>query len=257
MDNPLHALAAFLLRRRIRGGVRFHAVVCGHAPLAASTKHGIRLRLDPHEYVSAEVLHHGYYEEEVLHAITEDLRPTDVFWDIGACLGIHALTVAKFHPTVRVCAFEPNPAMARLIREAAERNAVPVDVQQLALGARDGSADFYVERDNAGRSGLAIWGHPPEAEKISVSVATADGLVAAGRLPAPTIIKLDAEGGELDILQGMPGLLRSRELRRVIFEDGPGETEMKSRLRAAGFTFRRLTRLREAHPSLENFAATR
>ena len=248
LDHPIDAFAAFLFRRRLRGACRFHALACGKAPLAVRSKHGLKLRLDPYEYVSSQVLAQGYYEEEVLEALREDLRPNDVFWDIGACLGLHALTVAKLHPAVRVWAFEPNPAMARLIRGAADENAIAVDVRPEALGARDGESDFYVEPLNAGRSGLPVWGHSPGAGKISVPIATGDRLVAAGSLPAPTVIKIDAEGSELDILRGMSAQLGGRDLRRVVFEDGPDDSAIKALVVGAGFCLRRLTRLPLATP---------
>lgn len=257
MRRFLDALAVRLLRRRVRGAWRFYALACGRQRLPVTTRHGVALRLDPGEFVSTKVLVDGYYEEEVLEAIREDIHPTDVFWDIGACLGIHALTVARLHPAVRVHAFEPNPAMARLIREAADRNAARVEVHALALGARDGAADFFVEPVNAGLSGLGFWAPSPRAEKISVAIATADRLVADGRAPAPTLVKLDAEGSEFDILRGLAGVLRDPALRRIVFEDGTGESGIKAWLATEGFEVRPLLPVDDPRPHLENFVAVR
>ncbi len=258
MREHLHGLAAFLIRHRIRGGWRFQAWVCRGDLLRVTTKHGVILRIDPTEFVSSMVLHHGYYEEEVLQAALEGLRPGEVFWDIGSCLGLHALTVARLRPAARVTAFEPNPIMATRIEAAARENGLTVAVRALALGAKAGPAEFFVEKANAGMSTLGgHWGHSPEAEQILVPVMTADGLIAQG-LEEPHVIKIDTEGSELDVLRGMAGLLAGHLLRRIVFEDGTRpDSEIKRLLSAAGFAVRQLTRPAGSEHGLENFVATR
>ena len=78
-----------------------------------------------------------------------------------------------------------------------------------------------------------------------VAVFTADGLIAAGRAPLPHVLKIDAEGFELEVLRGMKGLLRWDGLRVIGMEvhhallaergvpDAPREIER--RLTEAGF----------------------
>jgi FkbM family methyltransferase len=181
-----------------------------------------------------------------------------VFWDIGSNLGMHALTVAKLHPDARVCAFEPNPAMHALIREAAKRNTLSVEVMDVALDAAAGIASFYLHGGNAGRSSLHNWEGDPALATIEVITARGDEIVASSKAPAPHVMKIDVEGNEQRVLQGMPGLLADRKLHTVVFEDSLEETSgTKTLLRNHGFIIEPLVRLEATHHALANFVARR
>jgi hypothetical protein len=54
-------------------------------------------------------------------------------------------------------------------------------------------------------------------DHLPVPVATADSLVESGEIPAPTIVKLDVEGAEGEVLAGMKGLLSSDAKPRHLF----------------------------------------
>ena len=256
--NLSDRVSAFLFRHGIRGSTRFHQAVCRGKRIAVRTKHGVVLSVDPHEYVDGFVLRHGYYEEEVLTAITDNLAPGDLFWDVGSNLGLHALTVARLRRDVRICAFEPNPVMAGLIRAAAAANRAGIDVLELALDSQAGVAEFYLHPGNAGRSGLHNWASDPTLRHIEVVTARGDDLVAQARALAPNVIKIDVEGNEARVLEGMPVLCADHRLHTVIFEDSVIEsTAAKQRLRAAGFEIHALARREATHHDLENFLARR
>ena len=251
-------IAAFLFRRHLRGATRFHRIVCRGRRIATASKHGIRLELDPVEYIDGIVLRCGFYEEEVLDAIAGRLRPQDVFWDVGANLGLHALTVARQCRQARVYAFEPNPTMAALLTAAAARNGVKVELLPLALDAQNGSAEFYLHAGNAGRSGLHNWGDDPQLRHIAVTTATGDQVVADARAQFPNVIKIDVEGNEERVFLGMGKLLADRRLHTVVFEDAVAETSGPKRiLREAGFTIQPLVRREATHHNLDNFVAMR
>lgn len=251
-------IAAFLFRRQLRGATRFHRLVCRGRRIAAVSKHGIRLELDPGEYIDGHVLRCGFYEEEVLDAITGSLQPGDVFWDVGSNLGLHALTVARLRPGVRVWGFEPNPTMAALIKTAATRNGLPVELLQVALDSQAGTAEFYLHEGNAGRSGLHNWTHDPQLRHIVVTTATGDQVVAEALAPSPNVLKVDVEGNEARVFQGMGKLLSDRRLHTVVFEDAVDVTTGPKRiLHEAGFTLQPLERREATHHNLDNFLARR
>jgi hypothetical protein len=110
---------------------------------------------------------------------------------------------------------------------------------------------------------LHPWSEARYDSVIPAECARGDALVAAGKFPAPTVIKLDVEGGEADVLLGLGTLLTAPALRAVVFE-GAGNLDDRSlddpvagQLLRAGFRLRSLTRREDtAHP-LENYAAER
>lgn len=212
--------------------------------------------LSPGEYIDHFVLREGYYEEEVLNALMENLKEGDVFWDIGANIGLHGLSVAKLRPDVRVFAFEPNPAMAQLIRSAAQKNDVSVEVQEIALDQQNGEASFFMHRGNAGRSSLHNWESDPSLEQIRVRTARGASLVAENIVPPPNVLKLDVEGNEHFTLLGMVELLESPELHTVVFEDAKtAATPSKSLLQEMGFCITGLVRMENTHHNLDNYVA--
>lgn len=152
------------------------------------------------------------------------LQPGEVVWDIGAHRGFTVLVESRsVGPQGRVVAFEPNPESRRLLERHVRWNlASNVTVFPWAMGRHDGTTTFGWERRNPDAATL------PALEKRSSSLAChlggeghtvevrhVDGLIARGIAPAPTLMKIDVEGADLDVLEGASGLL-AREPRLAI-----------------------------------------
>jgi FkbM family methyltransferase len=220
--------------------------------------------LDPLAYIDGIVLREGYYESEVFEALRPFLGPGTVLWDIGGNIGLHSITAKLLYPRTQVFAFEPNPAMIGEIKAHAQLNGVDLDVLPYALAESGGPRTFHVNNQgNAGMSTLHAWHLASYQQQITVECARGDELVAAHRLPRPTVIKLDVEGGEADVLTGLGALLTDPALRAVVFEaasglnQAPEDNPIAGPLRTAGFQFAALARReRSAHP-LDNYLATR
>lgn len=58
----------------------------------------------------------------------------------------------------------------------------------------------------------------PGGPRIEVPLRTGDGVLAAERLPVPTVVKIDVEGFEEDVVSGMRGVLASRTCRALFIE---------------------------------------
>lgn len=254
-------------RRRWRGFLQLHRLrlsLGGDSRLLHRTPYGSLFRLNPFSYIDGIVLREGYYESEVLEALRPFLGPDAVLWDIGSNFGLHAVTAALLHPTARVFAFEPNPAMVATIDDHARINRVKVTVLPRALAEQAGSRTFHVNATgNPGMSSLHAWPGAHFDHQITVICERADDLVARGSVPAPTVIKLDVEGGEPAVIAGLGALLRQPSLRALVFEAAAGLEHSYSGdpiadpLRAAGFSLRSLTRRERSDHDLDNYLATR
>ena len=247
-------------RRKGRG---FHRLMRwrGKTTVRCRIRYGALFDLAPLDYIDAIALRDGYYESEVMEALRPFLTADSVFWDVGANIGLHAITAARLSPLTRVVAFEPNPAVASRLRSHAELNAAPVEVQPLALGDRDGDATLQLgPPGNAGMSSLV----PRKGDaSVRVRIARADTLIDSGALPAPNVVKLDIEGAESLALRGFGQHLAAPSLRAVIFEsdprvaDFPGHCPAASLLAASHFTLQRLERRESSAHLLANFLAVR
>jgi len=129
--------------------------------------------------------------------------------DVGACEGLFAYHVLKSRLARRVIAFEPSARVAAYMHKGAVLNAVDDRLSIEAAALSDHSHDVWFEE-----------GECPEASRI-VAAAPASG---GTRIPAyalddycqrqklqlgpQDLIKIDAEGADLDILRGAERIIR-------------------------------------------------
>lgn len=256
-NSPLNWIAVFFQRRNWRGSTWIHSHLCAGERLQTLTKHGVSMDLDPREYIDKHIIVSGYYEEEVLEAVLRYLPDDGVFWDIGANLGLHGLTVKRLRSRATVFAFEPNPELAKLIDDIAGKNGLPLIISEVALDASEGRAEFFIHSGNVGRSSLHNWDADPTLKSIQVTLDTGDNFLTNHPKAFPSVIKIDVEGNELRVFQGMLKALSSRDLKAIVFEDSPGPSEVKELLSSNGYAIEPLSRREDTHHNLENFVATR
>lgn len=160
------------------------------------------------------------------------LRPGDLFVDVGANLGSYSLLASGVAGS-RCLAFEPVPATCERLRQALALNGLSdrATARNLALGSPTQVASgarlaFSADRDCCNSFVDASYpGH-----KIFVDVSSLDAECAG---LTPTLIKVDVEGFERDVLQGASATLAADSLLAVIIE---GQTEpVNEILRRAGF----------------------
>jgi FkbM family methyltransferase len=168
----------------------------------------------------------------------DSIGENDVYWDIGANVGLYAIYVAKFRGC-RVVAFEPEAQNYALLIENLVLNEIGNDkilAGSLAMGDHPGFGTLQVRYLTKGgaynlfQSALASEIEPPESiraasEDVSgtgyrqlVYGATVDDLVLNQGLPAPTHIKIDVDGNEPAIIAGCRELLKSTKLRSLLVE---------------------------------------
>lgn len=159
---------------------------------------------DPH-YVA------GYEPETalLLHRLT---TPTTVAYDIGSNWGYFSLLIAAFpHFRGKVCAFEPNPSVYADLQNCIRQAGLETIVTAMNCGVGDKDATLAIQADRFITGSGAING---TGNGSAVSVRRLDSL----DLPAPDLIKIDAEGMELAILQGGERVL-SESHPNIIFEN--------------------------------------
>jgi FkbM family methyltransferase len=159
----------------------------------------------------------GNVEPEVQSALTELLRPGDVFYDVGANIGYFTVIGARLVGTSgRVVAVEPQPEARRRLEHNVQLNGFGnITVVEAAVADEEGESDLVISHE-----GILEWASldsSPAADvpKIRVPVTTIDALRA--ELPAPSLVKLDVEGAEIQAIRGMRETLR-RDRPAVVCE---------------------------------------
>jgi FkbM family methyltransferase len=185
--------------RWLEGGVL--RVPQGHAGGLALDMHYLPIS---HAHVGSIAF--GNLESSVQEAMVRHLGRGGVFYDIGANLGFFSMLgahLAGIHEG-HVYAFEAAPENAIAIRHNAELNAIPnISVIAKAVSSRAGRGRLQVVDDQSW-SKLEEYGEHPNTETvIDVELVAIDDLVRSGALPPPTLVKIDVEGAEIAVLQGM------------------------------------------------------
>jgi FkbM family methyltransferase len=172
--------------------------------------HGGGLVLDlgylPISHAHLGALAFGNLESAVQEAMVRHLGRGGTFYDIGANLGFFSLLGAHLAGLSEghVYAFEAAPDNADAIRSNAELNAIAnITVFQQAVSDHAGRGRLQVVDDQSW-SKLAEYGEHPNTEQvIEVELIAIDDLVRADEIRPPTVVKIDVEGAEIAVLDGM------------------------------------------------------
>lgn len=128
-------------------------------------------------------------------------KSSDVVYDIGANYGFYSQLVSTLGAK-KTFAFEPNPRIATMLKENLHSMNGARMVKK-AVGETKGSITFHLQKVGSANSTLnaqVIAHKRADFESMVVEVITLDAFVNAH--PAPTIIKIDIEGAELQALIG-------------------------------------------------------
>jgi len=174
-------------------------------------------RLDRPELLAAFYPHSAQIlrEEVAIGAIlAATLRSDSTYVDVGTNRGQILRDAVRLAPRGRHVAFEPIPALA----DEVTRTFPGVDCRRLAVGAEAGTAQFCHFTELDGWSGLRrspqISDERGRPQYIEVQVSTLDAEL---RDADPTLVKIDVEGAELEVLHGAREVL-SRARPVVVFE---------------------------------------
>jgi FkbM family methyltransferase len=142
--------------------------------------------------------------------------------DIGGHAGRHSLVIQRKLNPSHLLIFEPLPDQRRSLKTTFSRYA-NVTVYDCALGNRRGETTFVVKKSTPEESGLRQRsfyndGNNEDIEYIPITIETLDNL---GIPFTVDYIKIDTEGGDIDILKGAANLLR-RDAPIISVEYGPG-----------------------------------
>jgi FkbM family methyltransferase len=194
---------------------------------------GVKLRLARFPYWGAQSygVITGEHERQVQEALRRTVTSGDVVWDVGANIGMLSLVAARMvGPTGHVVALEPDAQSAAAIRANAQANGMTVDVREQAATARTGDVELIVVEDRLWSRIASVGEHGLQSERRTVAGIALDDLDA----PAPTLIKIDVEGAELEVLDGMTRLLA--EVRPVVLCEMHGKNaEFVAKMQAAGY----------------------
>jgi FkbM family methyltransferase len=157
-------------------------------------------------------------ERNMIEATLCALKPGDTFLDVGCHYGIFSVLASKLvGPTGRVIAIEPHSESLQVLRENLSANSCQnVEVLDVAFSDKTGPLSLAYDVN------FAVLARESDPK---VSVHTARGMAGDEALrnkPVPNAVKIDVEGHEFAVLEGLQQTLSDTTCRRVGLEIHPG-----------------------------------
>ncbi len=168
-------------------------------------------------------------ERPILKHLVSNIEQDDVFYDVGANVGLYSCLVASVvnHPVI---AFEPHPGNANRLQENARVNDARIKVFECALSDATGEAELTVTLEKIGSAGHTLLTCDDEADDtVPVTRERGDDFIAAEDVPAPTVLKIDVEGTEYEVLKGLDSSLARSQCRLVYCETHPDRLSSRGR----------------------------
>lgn len=149
---------------------------------------GYTLEVADGDYLGERLAGGKPYERRVLR-IAARLARGGLFVDVGAHIGNHSVYVAK--TGAKVVAIEPHPDTFEILERNVASNGLTVDLVNAACGASSAQASIELnDPANTGSAVITVGGG-------TIRVVTLDSLGLA-----PSVVKIDVEGHELEVLKG-------------------------------------------------------
>lgn len=143
-----------------------------------------------------------------------DLGPGDVVVDVGAHVGVVAMSIARRFPGVVVYALEPMPTTFLLLKRNLGRNRV-ANVIPLRLAVTGDGRPLHLQMwpDNTGGATGFLSHRSPVATSVDADAITLDDLFDELAIDRCGLLKIDCEGAEHDILPATRVLDRVDDVR--------------------------------------------
>lgn len=218
--------------------------------VAAGALAGLTLRLNLQEEKDYWL---GSYEPQLQAALKDYAGPGMTVYDIGANIGYISILLGRLvGETGRVFAFEALGENVARLEENVRLNqfADRTTVIHAAVIAHSGPADFLVHASRGmGKVSGSAGRDSHYQTRITVPGISIDAFVFEGGNPAPDLIKMDIEGGEVLALPGMRRTLET--IRPVLLMELHGEDAAMTTWNLLAETGYRLHRMRPNYPEIE------
>jgi FkbM family methyltransferase len=182
--------------------------------------------------IEAEKILEKDNEEELLETFLAEISPGDTVFDIGANIGLYTLPAAlKLRGTGSVYAFEPVPLWFQRLRENIQLNRIGIEgnvfTYNVGLSDKDEMCNLAMKQVQGSGMGSITGNYPNQMDKnktvvIPVQMFRGDDFLTEKGIPGPNVVKIDVEGAELAVLQGLEKSLQYPGCRFILCEVHPG-----------------------------------
>ncbi len=182
------------------------------------------------------------YEPEVWNWLKQYTVPGSIILDVGAQFGLYSMLAHRHIGNEgRIFAFEPSPDTIAVLRRHLVSNNMSdrVEIVQAAVGPEEGEVTFHMSGTHPSNTLAPTTVDPVKLTPMTVKAVTVDGFCRQRQLK-PTILKIDVEGWELQVLRGATEVIQNPSLT-ICVEMHPYAWE------SAGYTAADFTTFAQTH----------
>ena len=159
------------------------------------------------------------YEETTALLMRQNAKGVSTFIDVGAHYGFFDVLVGLSNPKCKILAFEPVLENCEILRKNLALNNINASVYQFAVSDQPGRASFQVS-DASDNSGFIANPAVGVVRNIETDVVQLDQYLS--QIPdGPVLIKIDTEGNEIKVLEGMQKIIEKCSDLRLVIEFNP------------------------------------
>jgi FkbM family methyltransferase len=205
--------------------------------ILVSFSNGVSLKFGWGEGIGCSFATAGQFEAAELAAIGRYALPQSSVIDVGANVGLMTLAAAvAVGPGGSVLAIEPLPSnLSRLAENIRQNGLGHIHLEAAAAGSKTGMATLHLTRDSAYSSLVTPVGKQRIVGSVGVTMRRVDDIWHDHGQPAVSLIKIDVEGTELDVLQGARALLSTCKPVVLVESTGRRAVAVAELLRQGGY----------------------
>ena len=170
------------------------------------------------KFFGPSVMQNGSFEANEAKILIKLFSQADIFVNIGANFGYY-ICMAR-HTGVRSVAIEPIPINQEILKQNLIANNWEQNIilHPIACGNSDGNITIYGE--GTGASIIPGWANNPSSLKHIVPIKKLDNILSSEKVTSKSVILIDVEGFEFDVLRGSQNILGSQNKPVIMLESG-------------------------------------
>jgi FkbM family methyltransferase len=175
---------------------------------------GTRVHFPLGSWSFRDVCNQGIFEADNVRLLQKCAVPGTWIFDVGANIGLMAIPILRAVPQIHVVSFEPSPNSIPWLRKTIVGSGYG-DRWQLvekAAGPEQGKVSFFVSpREASLLDGVRDTRRGGSKTKVEIDMTTLDSEWARLGSPRVSVIKIDVEGFEAEVLKGSVELIQQQK----------------------------------------------
>lgn len=185
-------------------------------------------------------------DKSALEEIIQDLDQDTTFYDIGANIGLYSCSIGKI-AECDVYSFEPHPENAKRLAENAQRNDISLNLIQKAVSDVEGTEKINIEKNVSGEGQANLTTGETGQDVDSCRL---DNLIPQDDISKADAMKIDVEGAEIKVIDGMENLSTEElpesiycEIHPTVTRHGSTPEEVEQKLEDMGYSLEVMERM--------------